>query len=187
MIYVCRRPISFQCLSGSASLHELQCIRLMQSVASVAPRRHFLLQLQYLGFASRTKIWRKSLEHRAVLCSVQRAVMMLLSYSIDVYIYIYYMYVCNMYTWILGFSLNGLVHCWCTWCHCNTCNMNSLNSPSEAYHGERSEFQLVQFGEVSREVMEIASEGSSGGWNPSIQNSQIWRECREWKNMNRLN
>lgn len=29
--------------------------------------RHFLLQLQYLGFASRTKIWRKSLEHRAVM------------------------------------------------------------------------------------------------------------------------
>eukprot|EP00435_Cladocopium_sp_Y103_P022681 s1770_g5.t1 len=29
--------------------------------------RHYLLQLQYLGFASRTKIWRKSLEHRAVM------------------------------------------------------------------------------------------------------------------------
>lgn len=57
---------------------------------------------------------------------------------------------------------------------------DSLNSPSEAYHGERPKFQLVQFGEVSREVMEIASEGSSGGWNPSIhENSQIWRECRE--------
>ena len=55
---------------------------------------------------------------------------------------------------------------------------DSLNSPSEAYHGERSEFQLVQFGEAC-EVMEIASEGSSGGWNPSIhENSQIWRVQR---------
>ena len=29
--------------------------------------RQFLLQLQYLGFANRSKIWRKSLEHRAVM------------------------------------------------------------------------------------------------------------------------
>ena len=29
------------------------------------PRRRYLLQLQYLGFAARARIWRKSLEHRA--------------------------------------------------------------------------------------------------------------------------
>ncbi|CAJ1456554.1 unnamed protein product [Effrenium voratum] len=29
--------------------------------------RRYLLQLQYLGFAARARIWRKSLEHRAVM------------------------------------------------------------------------------------------------------------------------
>ena len=147
MIYVCRRSFHSSVSSGHASLHELQCIRLMQSAASVAPRRHFLLQLQYLGFASRTKIWRKSLEHRAVLCSVQRAVMMFLSSSIDtcicicIHIYIYvtiHRNICILIHRYWSFSLNKLLHClnelmhcqWCTWWHLmqHEHEQDSLNS-----------------------------------------------------------